>query len=231
MNMPVTPDEVLGPTVREKVFIEEQTFILLRPDRVDRIVNRPDLAAVGSGTEEYIPFWADLWPAARMLGKVLLRESFPPGPDGRPLTALEIGCGLGLVGVVALARGLRVIFSDYDATALRYAADNARVNGFTDFAVVQLDWRHPPADLKVPVVLGSDLIYQLEMADPLATLIKQVLAPGGVCLLADQERVPAAVFRQALARARLTFTQETVRAGTPGGRRHKGCLYRIRHAD
>ena len=59
---------------------------------------------------------------------------------------MEIGCGLGLPGIAALSKGLRVTFSDYDPLALRFAADNARANGFTDFKVLQLDWRHPPAD-------------------------------------------------------------------------------------
>ena len=53
------------------------------------------------------------------LAKVILREDWTPG-----LEALEIGCGLGLPGIAALAKGLRVIFTDYDATALHSAAWN-----------------------------------------------------------------------------------------------------------
>ena len=41
--------------------------------------------------------------------------------------ALEVGCGLGLPGIVALSMGLQVTFSDYDACALRFAADEARL--------------------------------------------------------------------------------------------------------
>ncbi|MBL8794069.1 MAG: methyltransferase [Planctomycetia bacterium] len=227
--MPATPSEVLGPTVREQVFVEDQTFIITRPDKVDRLSGHRDPSA-GTEEEEYIPFWADLWPAARMLAKAILKEPWPQPVNGQPLTAMEIGCGLGLAGVVALSRGLRVIFSDYDATALRYAADNARINGYRDFDVLQLDWRQPPPGLQVPVVLGSDLIYQMEMAPVLAALLKKILAPGGVVLLADQERVPAPAFREALATQQLAFTQQPARAGAPGVGRVKGSLYRITHA-
>lgn len=229
LKMPATPKEVLGPTVREKVIVEEQTFLIARPDKIDRLSGQADPGA-GIGEEEYIPFWADLWPAARMLAKAILKEPWPQPGNGKPVTALEIGCGLGLAGVVALSRGLHVIFSDYDATSLRYAADNARLNGYGDFEVLQMDWRQPPAGLQVPIVLGSDLIYQMEMAPVLAALLKQVLAPGGFALLADQERVPAPAFREALTAEKLAFTQQPTRAGAPGIGRVKGALYRITHA-
>ena len=82
----------------------------------------------------------------------------------------------------------------------------------------------------MPVVLGSDLIYELRSVEPLVHLLKRILAPHGVCLLTDQDRVPAHRFREALDDAGLSFTTQVVRAGEPNGRRTKGTLYRIRHA-
>ena len=81
----------------------------------------------------------------------------------------------------------------------------------------------------MPVVLGSDLIYELRSVEPLVTLLKQVLLPGGLCLLTDQDRIPAHALREALEAERLPYTTQIVRAGEPGGRRLKGTLYRIRH--
>jgi predicted nicotinamide N-methyase len=222
--LPPPPEAVLaslGPLVREEVIVEGKTFLIDRPSQSDRLLDHPAVVSAFAA-DEYMPYWADLWPAARMLAKAILRESWTPG-----LEALEIGCGLGLPGIAALASGLRVTFSDYDATALRFAADNARLNGFEDFKVLQLDWRYPPAGLKVPVVLGSDLIYELRNVPPLVGIIKHVLAPGGVCLLTDQDRVPSHMLRETLAAQGLTFTTQTMRAGEPGGRRLKGTLYRI----
>jgi 2-polyprenyl-3-methyl-5-hydroxy-6-metoxy-1,4-benzoquinol methylase len=159
-----------------------------------------------------------------MLAKAIVREPWPPG-----LHALEIGCGLGLPGIAALARGLHVTFSDYDRTALHFAARNARANGFDRFELLPLDWRHPPLDRRFPVVLGSDLIYELRNVSPLVQLIKQMLAPGGVCLLTDQDRVPSHVLRQTLEDEGLPFTTRIMHAGEPGGRRVRGSLYRISH--
>src|SRR5579864_5209689 len=134
---PVPPPEAilarLGPIVRETVIVEGRSFLIERPSESDRLLDEPAVHAAFQ-RDEYMPYWADLWPAARMLAKVLLHESWPAGTQ-----ALEIGCGLGLAGIVALAMGLEVTFSDYDTCALRFAAANARLNGLTGFHTLQLD--------------------------------------------------------------------------------------------
>jgi predicted nicotinamide N-methyase len=218
------PEEILrklGPVITEKVIVENQTFLIARPEYSDRLLDEPAVLTAFAA-DEYMPYWADLWPAARMLAKVILSETWTPGT-----AVLEVGCGLGLPGIVALARGLKVTFSDYDACALRFAADNARLNGHDDFGVLQLDWRHPPDALRVPVILASDLIYELRNVAPLVSFVKKVLLPGGVCLLTDQDRIPAHALRETLAAEGLAFATKVLRSGEPGGRRLKGTLYRI----
>jgi predicted nicotinamide N-methyase len=224
--MPPTPppEEIiarLGPIVRETVLVDGRAFLIERPSESDRLLDDPDVHAAFE-RDEYMPYWADLWPAARMLAKVILHEPWTTGT-----LALEIGCGLGLPGIVALACGLKVTFSDYDRCALHFAAANARLNGLDEFRTLPLDWRSPPPDLRTGVLLASDLIYELRNIDPLIAFIKQVLAPGGLCLLTDQDRIPSHALRDALDAERLPYTTQIVRAGEPGGRRLKGTLYRI----
>lgn len=221
--LPRTPPEVLGPPVRERVIVEDKTFLIERPGDSDRIMDHPEVRSMFAA-QQYMPYWADLWPASRMLAKAIVRESWPAGVE-----ALEIGCGLGLPGIAALSVGLRVAFSDCDATALEYAAANARLNGFDNFRLLTLDWSTPPKDLQVPVVLASDLLFEIRNVEPIVNLIRSVLAPEGVCLLTDQDRVPAHVLREALPASGLFFTTQVMRAGEPGGRRVKGTLYRIEH--
>ena len=205
----------LGPSVTDTVLIDGRTFLIRRPAQSDQRIQ---------GADEYIPFWADLWPAARMLAKAVLHERWSAGT-----AALELGCGLGLPGIVALSRGLKVTFSDYDVCALHFAVENARLNGFDNVPTLRLDWQHPATDLQFPVLLGSDLVYELSNIEPLVQFIKQALAPDGICLLTDQEHIPAQALRSALEAAGLSFTTQRVRAGEPGGRRLKGTLYRIGH--
>jgi predicted nicotinamide N-methyase len=219
--LPETPRDAIKGVIEETVLVEGRSFQITRPADSDRLLDHPAVRAAFAA-DEYLPYWTDLWPAARMLAKTILRESWPPG-----LEALEIGCGLGLPGIVALAQGLRVTFSDYDATALRFAADNARANGFHEFKLLQLDWRRPPADLRLPLLFGSDLIYETRNVEPLVNLIKHVLTPDGLCLIADQDRIPSQLVRDTLTAAELFFSVKVMHAGEPGGQRWRGSLYRI----
>ncbi len=220
--MPETPRDALGPPIHEAVIIDDVTFTIARPSDSDRLLEHPTVRSAYDA-DEYMPYWADLWPAARMLAKAIVRETWVPGTE-----ALEIGCGLGLPGVAALSKGLRVVFSDYDATALHFAADNARRNGYTNFETLQLDWRYPPADRTFPIIFAADLIYELRNVAPIVALIKHLLRPDGECLLTDQDRVPSHVLRDTLTAEGLPFTTQLLRAGEPGGQRVKGTLYRIR---
>ncbi|MFN4260667.1 MAG: class I SAM-dependent methyltransferase [Gemmataceae bacterium] len=222
-HLPETPLEALGELTRERVIVNDHVFLIERPAESDRLLDDPKVRQAFQ-LDECLPYWADLWPMARALAKAILRESWPPG-----LEVLEVGCGLGLPGIAALARGLRVIFSDYDATALRFAAANARLNGFAEFRVLQMDWRWPPDDLHVPVILLSDLLYEMRNVEPLVALVRKVLLPDGVCLAIDQDRPPAQLLRETLPAYGLQFTTQMMRAGEPGGRRVKGTLYRITH--
>lgn len=216
-----TPWEALGELQRETVIIDGRSFQIDRPKQSDRLLDHPVIRSAFSA-DEYMPYWADLWPASRMLARAILRADWPAG-----LTALEIGCGLGLPGIAALAKGIRVVFSDCDLTAMRFAETNAKLNGFTDFELLPLDWRFPPENSTYSLILGSDLVYERRHVDPLVNLIAKVLAPDGTCLLTDQDRPPSEYLRETLTAANLNFTTEMMRAGEPGGLRYKGTLYRI----
>jgi ETFB lysine methyltransferase len=222
-HLPETPWEALGELRRETVIIDEHTFLIDRPQDSDRILDHPTIRRAFDA-DEYMPYWADLWPAARMLARSILRSDWPPGQ-----TAIEIGCGLGLAGIAALAKGLRVIFSDCDRTATKFAGKNAQLNGFANFELLPMDWRHPP-HTQYSLILGSDLAFERRHVDGVVELLTKTLVPDGLCLLTDQDRPPAQYLREELKLAGLEFTTEMMRAGEPGGHRYKGTLYRIRRA-
>lgn len=225
-----TPMAAVKERERELVIVEGTTFKLDRPGGHDLLFDHPAVRAAYAA-DSYIPYWSELWPAARMLAKAILREpwdEYPKPSDGK-LEALEVGCGLGLAGIAALKRGLRVTFSDIDQLAVRFATENARLNGFRDFTTMAIDLRCPPPDVRFPVIIGSDLLYEPRMVDPVVNFISTTLAPGGVCLIADPDRESARPFRWAIQNAGLTTECAFARAGEPGGERTKGTVYRITH--
>jgi predicted nicotinamide N-methyase len=216
----VPPESIAG-LVRERVVLRAKTFVIERPGDMEELI---DLPAVRSAfaADDYLPYWADVWPAARMLARAVLEDDWPSG-----LTALELGCGLGVAGLAALSRGLRVIFNDYDLTALAFAQRNARRNGFTEFTVRPFDWRDAPNDLTVPVVLGSDLLYEERNVAVLLSVLDRVLAPGGVALITDPDRPPAPQFADGLEERGWPVTRRVLHAASPGQRRVRGTLYRV----
>jgi predicted nicotinamide N-methyase len=220
-----TPVEAVRERVRETVLLPGLTVQLDRPGGSDLLFDHPAVRAAYAA-DEYIPYWAELWPASRMLAKAILKEPWDRYP--RPLEALEVGCGLGLAGIAALSRGLSVTFSDVDELAVRFAAENARLNGFIRFRTAAIDLRSPPPGLQVPVLLGADLLYEPRMVEPVVSFICSVLAPGGVCLIADPDRISARPFRWAAQNAGLAVETTFARAGEKGGERTKGTVYRIR---
>src|SRR5438445_5753766 len=89
-RFPETPLDAIQGLLHETVLVEGHSFIIARPADSDRLLDNPAVRAAFAA-DEYLPYWTDLWPAARMLAKAIMRQSWPPG-----LETLEIGCGLGL---------------------------------------------------------------------------------------------------------------------------------------
>ena len=78
-----------------------------------------------AGQECPVPFWAVVWPAARVLARFLLNQ-----PDlARGLEVIEIGCGGGVASIAAAKAGARkVTANDIDPIALAIASENGAHN-------------------------------------------------------------------------------------------------------
>ena len=144
--------------------------------------------------DEFIAYWAELWPSALALARVVAR---------RPLTGrrtLELGCGLGLPAIAAAAAGARVLATDWASDAVAMTARNAERNGVAlDAALFR--WDADPAALGPPwpLVLASDVLYEARNVGPLLTLLPRLVAPAGEAWIADPGRDPAARFLAAAA--------------------------------
>ncbi len=169
-----------GWTVREYAFGDHKLKLTI-PDRPDALLEDPEVLAAND-RDDYMPYWAYLWPAAIHMSKAVLKADWAEGTR-----VLELGCGVGLVGVAARAKGCRVTMTDYDAKSVVVAQHNARLNGFDDVEACELDWRTPPSTT-YPVILGCDLLYEQRNLLPILELLEVMLEPGGICWLADGGR-------------------------------------------
>ena len=142
--------------------------------------------------------------------------------------ALEIGCGLGLAGMVALSRGLRVQFSDYDRAPLDFVARSAAENAFDEsrYTTRLLDWRNLP-DERFPLILGADVTYEARLVPLVANVLAAMLAPCGVGLIATPYRVAAQGFPTAVEALGLACRVEPATAKTEDGLPITGTIYRV----
>jgi predicted nicotinamide N-methyase len=213
-----------GPVVTASVPVGGRTIRLVRPAEPDRLLDDPHVSA-WNRCDDYMPYWAYLWPGAYLLAEAVAREPWREGT-----AALEIGCGLGLGGLVALSQGLRVQFSDYDEAALDFVTRSAQENGFDParFSTRRLDWRNPPCE-RFSVILGADVLYERRLVPLVADLLANLLEPDGFALIAGPYRGASEGLACALAARNLEGEAEPIRAVGEYGPVN-GTLCRIRHA-
>ncbi|WP_337172574.1 methyltransferase domain-containing protein [Gemmatimonas aurantiaca] len=176
-----------------------RTFQLIKPANADHLISEADYVH-----DERLPYWADLWPSARVLAGALLTE------QGHGRTLLELGCGLGLDTVAAMAAGFTVTSTDYYEDALHVARSNARRNLGQEPTVRMVNWRHWPEDLGTfDVVMAADVLYEQEYATLVADCLARALRPDGVALVADPGRLALPTFRDRLPTAGLRIDHIT----------------------
>jgi len=136
------------------------------------------------------PYWATVWPAALGLARWLIEQPAPP-PE-----TLELGCGIGLTGIVAAHLGAPVTQTDASPLSLRLSLANAERNALPAAGLRYwlTDWRRWPLRSRFPRVVGADILYEKSLHPALAEVLEASLAPGGEALLADPGRPPALDF-------------------------------------
>ena len=143
---------------------------LLRPASPEELI---DEAAFER--DEFLPYWAELWPAATALAEAL--------PEMRGLRVVELGCGLGVPSLVAAARGAHVTATDWAEDAISLLRENAARNGLTLRAEVR-DWREPWAE-RFDLALAADVLYERRNVEPVLARLRE-LAPVALVALAGR---------------------------------------------
>jgi predicted nicotinamide N-methyase len=199
--------------VDDEVTVAGLELRLLRPPDAAELIDEDAFAR-----EEFLPYWAELWPAGRALA-----EALPARLRGRRM--LELGCGLALPSLVAAARGAQVLATDWAPEAVELLRLNAERNGIA-LEVRVARWDEPESfgggwDL----VLAADVLYELRNVPQLLALLPRL---GGEVLLAEPGRPPAqAFFREAEASWQVEEIAErvfrlTTRPSAPSSRAARG---------
>ena len=201
----------------EDATVDERTFSILKPANADDLIREEDFVR-----DERLPYWADVWPSSIVLAEKLLEL------DGAGRTALELGCGVGLSTLAATSAGFDVLSTDYYEDALDVTRANVFRNLGTTARTRMVDWRHFPEDLGTfDLVFASDVLYEKEYAELLPLLLRRLLVPGGIALIADPGRVAAPVFVEACATHGLTIDKRETRPFEAGEIRQRIDIYEV----
>jgi predicted nicotinamide N-methyase len=214
-----------GPTRASTLTFGGREVRLVRPTDPDRLLEDPEVLD-RNRLDDYMPYWAYLWPGAYLLAEAVAAEGGSGSGSGR--AALEIGCGLGLAGLLATGRGWRVTFSDYDPAPLEFVRRSAEANGFGPerYDTAVLDWREPP-DRRYPLILGADVLYERRLVPLVADVLARMLAPGGVALIAGPYRVATEGFARALEARGLRCDAEPITSRSEEQGPIRGTLHRV----
>ena len=156
--------------------IRSRKFQFLLPRSLDRFINTDNLL-------QHFPLWAKIWEASWILADYMAAAG--PDPDKQ---ILEIGGGIGLVGITAAAFGHRITMTESDGHAINFAKANAALNGVSNLEIGKLDWNKPSLNGRFDMIIASEVVYKEKDFKPLENLFKTFLAPMGEIVLASGMR-------------------------------------------
>ncbi len=171
-------------TVEETVALDGHEIVIERPRNSEALLDEDAFEH-----EEFLPYWAELWPSSRALARRVLGRSL----RGQPV--LELGCGLGLPSIAAALAGGRVLATDWSPESIAYTEANARHNDVVLETAV-CSWAEP-GDIAArgpwSLVLASDVLYERRNVAQLLALLPSLVTSGEIWI-ADPGRATADLF-------------------------------------
>ena len=159
------------------IVIRNRKFSFFVPKSLDRFIDPENVL-------NNFPLWAKIWEPCLILADYL--ASMPVNPEKR---FLEIGSGLGLVGIVASSFGHKVTMTEYNHDALNFANANAHINNCSsNIEIKELDWNKPELKGTFDRILGCEIIYKKESFYPILRLFRTYLKEDGEILLSERAR-------------------------------------------
>ncbi len=193
-------------TLAAKLPLDEHIVPLAGRDWSIMAVRDHDALLADTSAFRHTPYGLLLWESAIALAGYVGRNG-PTMISGRAI--VELGCGVGLPGLVAATMGGVVTQTDHEPATLTVARENARRNDVTGISQVEADWAHWNDTRHYDLIIGSDIGYGTDMHDHLIAIFERNLARGGRILLADPSRDQNLVLIGCLERAGWRMERES----------------------
>jgi predicted nicotinamide N-methyase len=196
------------PTRRLDLRLGSLTVLVLAVARLDDFVDAESLLRDSEAPEP--PYWAYAWVGGRALARMIATEV---PCSGRRV--IEIGCGLGVAGIVAALGGAAVTMIDTVPAALQFARANLALNGCRA-NVVRTDLRNPGVRGAFDYCVAGDVTYDPMLQTALADFLAAHLSSGGRAWCAESVRTLDQGFCRACETRGLEVQERTVREPDEG---------------
>jgi len=168
------------------------------------------------------PYWAIVWTGARAIAATIASS-----PDIAGTRTLDLGCGLGLSGMVAARCGAFVTFGDYLDEPLAFVRATLARSQQKESVVRKIDFTCADDDgARYDVILAADIVYDPAHYEPLADYLETHLSPTGGILLTESLRADAGVFVAGMLRRGFVDQKRALRV-VEDGRRERTWLHEL----
>ncbi len=115
------------------------------------------------------PFFGVIWESGIHLANLMEDYNI----DG--ISILEIGCGIGLASLVLNHRGANITATDYHPEVKAFLDENTHLNKDPNISFIRASWedRLTKALGQFDLIIGSDLLYEQEHPENLASFINR----------------------------------------------------------
>lgn len=163
------------------------------------------------------PLFGQIWPSARALA--LSMNNF----DIADKRILEIGAGLGLASLVIHRRNGDITVSDWHPLTETFLIENLMLNQLGPLQYETGSWSETNPDLgRYDLIIGSDLLYEPQHPNQLATFIDQHANPAATIIIVDPERGNRPNFCRQMTALGYTYTTQKANTLLENGEPYKG---------
>lgn len=166
------------PSVPFSISHKETSFNFHRPAEPDAVLDA--VPEKSYEIDRFLPYWAENWPSATPFFHYILDMPFP-GES----TALELGCGLGVLSTALSLKNLFTVSVDISPESCLFAQHNIHLNN-THSNLIVSDWRSLSfKNVLFDLIVASDVLYEERWISVILTCIETFLNKEGKALIAD----------------------------------------------
>lgn len=137
------------------------------------------------------PLFGLIWPSSRILADIMQNYKI------EDKKILEVGCGIALSSLVLNERYANITATDYHPEVQSYLLKNTKLNNDRDIPFVRTSWQERENTLgKFDVIIGSDLLYEIDHATLLGDFIAYHASSTCEVIIVDPGRSNQAKFTQ-----------------------------------